>query len=122
VTAILRDTPGHLSARDQALLLLSAIESAPAENAAVAIALLAPGLHGCPEKTAALFGLLADHSLGSAAALALARHPDPAVTRRLEQSGAGEGPAAQRARMALDLFRDAALDAAEPGQAPGVER
>jgi hypothetical protein len=103
-------------------VLLSAIESAPAENAAVAIAVLAPGLHEFPEITDALFELLEDDALGSGAALALARHPDPAITRRLEQSGAGKSPGAQRARMALEVSREAALTAAEPDQAAGVEQ
>ena len=102
---ILRSAAGTLSQNEQAIALLSAIASAPAENAALAIALLAPGLHVVAEVTNSLFDLLEDPILGSAAALALSHHPDPAVSQQLSILARDQGAAAQRARLALALTR-----------------
>lgn len=102
---ILRSAAGTLSQNEQAIALLSAIASAPAENAALAIALLAPGLHDVAAVTNSLFDLLEDPVLGSAAALALSHHPDPAVSQQLSILARDQGAAAQRARLALALTR-----------------
>ena len=58
---MLRAAASTLSGSDQALVLLAAMDSAPAENAALAIALLAPGLHGIPQVTDSLFDTLLPH-------------------------------------------------------------
>jgi hypothetical protein len=100
---MLRSAAGQLSEDEQVILLLTAVESAPVENAALAIALLAPGLHAAPEVTDRMFDLLENPALGSAAALTLARHPDPEVRQRLGGLTEGNGAAAKRARLALDL-------------------
>ncbi len=100
---MLRAAASTLSESDQALVLLAAMGSAPAENAALAIALLAPGLHGVPQITDSLFDALQDAALGAAAALALAKDSDPAVRVRLNHLAEDEGTSATRARMALNL-------------------
>lgn len=100
---LLRSAAGQLSVSEQAILLLAAVESAPAENAALAIALLAPGLYTMPKVTDRMFDLLKDPALGSAAALTLARHPDPEVRLRLNGLSEGHEAVAVRARLALDL-------------------
>jgi len=99
---VLRSAAGTLADSELARLLLAAIESAPAENAALAIGLLAPSLRAIPEVTQSLFDLLDDAQLGSAAALALAAHPDPGVRQMLGRLAGEEGTAALRARLALD--------------------
>jgi len=98
----LRSAAGTLADSERALLLLTAIESAPADNAALAIGLLAPSLRAIPEVTQSLFDLLGDPQLGSAAAMALAVHPDPSVRQMLGSLAGEEGTAARRARLALD--------------------
>jgi len=100
---VLRTASGTLAASAQARLLLTAVESAPAENAALAIGLLAPSLRSTAEVTETLFDLLAHPVLGSAAALALAGHPDPGVRQRLGNLAGEKGTAARRAHLALDL-------------------
>lgn len=103
---MLRSAAGQFSEDQQALMLLSAIESAPAENSALAIAVLAPGLHALPAVTESLFDLLEDPALGSAAALALSRHPDPAVRKRLYSIAEGFDAAAKHVRPVLDLLTE----------------
>ena len=100
---ILRATDRRFGERDRALVLLTVIESALPENAALAIALLTPGLSRVAEVTDTLFDLLEDSALGASAALALASHPDPAVALRLREMARLADPASARARMALEL-------------------
>jgi len=94
---------GQLGRGMQAQLLLAAIQSAPAENAALVIGTLAPGLEAFPEVTESLFDLLEDSALGSSAALALSRHTDPAVRERLGALALEKSAFARRARLALEL-------------------
>jgi hypothetical protein len=100
---LLRDVSLRLPESDRVQLLHTAIESAPAENAALALALLAPNLQNSSDITETLFSLLEDTELGSSAALALARHPDPQVNSRLQSLADKQGPSSRRAHMALDL-------------------
>jgi hypothetical protein len=100
---MLRSATSRLSQDQQAGILLAAIESAPAENAALAIAVLAPGLNALPAVTDSLFDLLEDPALGSAAALALSRHPEPEVRQRLSRIAEGGDAVAKRVRMVSEL-------------------
>jgi len=100
---MLRSSGGRLSQDGQAMLLLAAIESAPAENAALAIAVLAPRLYALPAVTDSLFDLLGDPALGSAAALALSRHPDPEVRQQLNRFAEGSDTVAKRIRVVSEL-------------------
>ena len=101
VAAMLRAVAGTLRTHDRAELLLASIESAPAQNAALAIALLTPGLQGLPQVISTLFDLLGDPELGSAAALALARFDEAGIRSQLLLLSGSEGLAAKRARMAM---------------------
>jgi hypothetical protein len=114
VTSMLRSAAGKLSSGDRAELLLLSIESAPSQNAALAIALLSPGLQAVPQVISTLFDLLGDPELGSAAALALARIDEPLVEAQLVQLAGSEGLAATRARMAISLRETQAM--------PGTQR
>lgn len=109
VTSMLRSAAGKLSSGDRAELLLSSIESAPSQNAALAIALLSPGLQTVPQVISTLFDLLGDPDLGSAAALALARIDEPIISAQLVQLGRSKGLAATRARMAISLGETRAM-------------
>ena len=100
---ILREAATTLLPLDQVLLLLHAIETAPAENAALAIALLAPGLQNSLEVTESLFDLLEDPALGASAALALSHYSDSSVQQRLNTLAAGDTPESKRARLALGM-------------------
>jgi hypothetical protein len=100
---MLRAAAGKLSSNDRAELLLASIESAPPQNAALAIALLSPGLQAEPAVASTLFDLLEDPQLGSAAALALARFDDAGIRSQLLLLSGSEGLAASRARMAINL-------------------
>jgi hypothetical protein len=109
-----RSAAGKLSSGDRAELLLLSIESAPSQNAALAIALLSPGLQAVPQVISTLFDLLGDPELGSAAALTLARIDEPLVEAQLVQLAGSEGLAATRARMAISLRETQAM--------PGTQR
>lgn len=98
---LLTDSAATLDEHGRAELLLGAIAEAPAERAALAVAILGPGLAGRAEVTDSLFDLLADSSLGPGSALVLARHPDPAVRARLRDLAANSGPGGHRAAVAL---------------------
>ena len=87
-------------------LLVIAIQQAPASNASLAIAAWWPLLRHEPAVRELLLDTLADPSLGSAAALALAKSPDIQTIKALQDKAAGDSIAAQRARMALDINRD----------------
>jgi hypothetical protein len=114
VTAMLRAVAGALPTRDRAELLLASIESAPAQNAALAIALLTPGLQGVPQVIGTLFDLLEDPELGSAAALALVSFDEAGIRSQLLLLSGSEGLAATRARMAIKLGESAAMQGAQP--------
>jgi hypothetical protein len=86
-------------------LLGFAIEHAPAENAALAMAAWWPRLKHDPASRDLLMSTLADPKLGSSAALALAREPDIQTIKALQDTAAGDTGAARRAQMALDLNR-----------------
>jgi len=109
LSSLLRSASARLPGEIQAQILLTAIQYAPAENAALAIGILAPGLDVVPEVTESLFDLLEDHALGSAAALALSRHLDPAVRERLRTLAADGSMVAGRARLALELSAEGAV-------------
>jgi hypothetical protein len=114
LASILRDSLAGLSLPDQALLLLFCLTSAPAENAALAIAVLAPGLQDNEGVTASLLDLLEDPALGASAALALAHYSDPGVRQDLKEIAAGEGPQSGRAQLALEISAEiSTLGAAE---------
>jgi len=114
---ILRDSLAGLSLPDQALLLLFCMASAPAENAALAIAELAPGLQDNEEVTASLFELLEDPALGASAALALAHYSDPGVRQDLKEIAAREGPQSNRARLALEMSAELSAEKSALGGA-----
>jgi hypothetical protein len=109
VTSMLRSAAAKLSSDDRAELLLVSIESAPPQNAALAIALLSPGLQAEPAVTSTLFDLLEDPQLGSAAALALARFDEAGIRSQLLLLSGSEGLAATRARVAIKLLESAAI-------------
>ena len=124
---VLRKTSQQLPETQRSVLLLSAIQHASAENAALAIALLAPGLSADAAVTQTLFELLADNSLGSAAALALARNPNPEVAAQQQHLAATadatktntqntiQSEGARRARMAVEMRKLQTPTPASPG-------
>jgi hypothetical protein len=103
VTSMLRTAAKTFPPGDRADLLLSALESAPGGNAALAIALLSPGLQAVPQVVSTLFDLLDDAELGAAAALALSRIDSAEIRARLVQLGGSAGMAGARARLAVNL-------------------
>ncbi|MGH8034937.1 MAG: hypothetical protein ACREO9_06920, partial [Lysobacterales bacterium] len=107
---ILRDSTERLQPLDQALLLLHAIENAPAENASLAIALLAPGLQNNTAVTDSLFDLLEDSALGASAALALSRYSNAGVQQRLRKLAGGDSPESKRVRLAIDMAATGTLE------------
>lgn len=91
---------------ERADLLVHAIREAPAVNASLAIAELAPGLLHQPGVTELLFVRIGDQALGPAAALALAKSKSPSVQERLEElAGSGTGLQALRAAIAVETAR-----------------
>ena len=90
---------------DLSELLTFAVEQAPAENAALAMAAWWPRLKHDAISRDLLLATLADQELGASAALALAREPDIQTIKALQDAAAGESDAARRAQMALDLNR-----------------
>ncbi|MSQ98018.1 MAG: hypothetical protein EXR85_01780 [Xanthomonadales bacterium] len=113
VTAMLRAVTGTLATHDRAELLLASIESAPAQNAALAIALLSPGLQAVPQVISTLFDLLGDPELGSAAALALMGFDEAGIRSQLLLLSGSKSLAATRARMAIQLGESAAMQGAQ---------
>lgn len=99
------EAAGVTLAADDALSLLQfAVAEAPTANAALAIAQLYPALADRPEATALLLDSLANEDLGAAAALALAGADSAEAQAGLERVARhGDGPAAARARSALDV-------------------
>ena len=77
---------------------------APAPNAALSIAQLAPGLLHQPAALELIIALLGDRELGASAALALSHSTDPNLHERLyEVAGKDQGLASERAALALSL-------------------
>jgi hypothetical protein len=103
---ILRETAAALPLNEQAQILLSVIQEAPPENAALSIALLAPGLQHIPEITDTLFDLLEDKELGAAAALTLSKYPSVEVKARIMALAETGLAGSQRARMAVSLIQN----------------
>jgi hypothetical protein len=85
-------------------LLEQAVRRAPAPNAALSIAQLAPGLLHQPAALELIIALLGDRELGASAALALSHSTDPNLHERLyEVAGKDQGLASERAALALSL-------------------
>jgi len=104
----LRSAARQLDEAERTDLLFGAVRHAPATNASLAIAELAPGLLRQPEVEALLFEQLADRGIGSAAALALGKSKNPQILERLDQLARdGEGLAASRASIAVETARAA---------------
>ena len=104
----LRSAAGHFDEAERADLLIGAVRRAPAANAALAIAELAPGLLRQPEVAELLFERLADRGVGAAAALALAKSKDPGILERLDHLARdGAGLEARRAAIAAETARAA---------------
>ncbi len=110
VAAMLRQFSGQAGLPAQRELLLESLHDTPATNTALAIAELAPALVGSSPVDQALIGILSDPALGASAALALSRSGAPATVEALEAlAQGGAGPAATRARLALELQRERRL-------------
>lgn len=92
-----------------AALLEFAVKQSPAENAALAIASWGPTLSAQAETRQLLLNTLADPELGSAAALALANKPNIQTIRELQLLAEGQGLAARRAQLALEINRDSVI-------------
>lgn len=92
-----------------AAMLEFAIEQAPADNAALAIAAWWPGLRHDAASRQLLLDKLSDPKLGSAAALALAGQPDIQTIRELQLIAAGDSMGARRAQLALNINHDGLL-------------
>jgi len=103
---LMRDAAVVLGVADSALLMSDAIEHAPAENAALAIAELGPAAVRDASGQAMLLSRLEDPDLGAAAALTLARHGTPDALQTLEKAAASGPPlTASRASTALAMSR-----------------
>lgn len=89
----------------KAELLRYAIEEAPTENAALAIASWWPTLKSDNPTLQFVIGKLDDPQLGSSIALALARNPDTNTIKTLQQIAEGNSVAAKRARLSLSINR-----------------
>lgn len=103
---LLREGATAFDTDRNARLLSAALDSGSGEVAALAIAELAPAVAGHGPSLDRLFTELGQPETGSAAALALAGNPDPAVLTRLEaivRDQAGS-LAASRAQLALQMI------------------
>lgn len=93
-----------LGTSERFTLLHRAILNAPATNASLAIAQLAPELLHRRDAENLLFALLGNAELGAAAALILSRSGNPAILARLAEIGKQtEGLRSNRARLAASL-------------------
>jgi len=93
-----------LGTNERFTLLHRAIQDAPATNASLAIAQLAPELLHRRDAEDLLFALLGNAELGAAAALILSRSGNPAILARLAEIGKQtEGLRSNRARLAASL-------------------
>jgi hypothetical protein len=87
-------------------LLKHAIQTGPASNAALAIALLAPGHLDNREMQELMFDTLTDQHLGAAAALVLGASTDSYVQKRLKKLASGQDSLTQkRAALAITTGR-----------------
>jgi len=93
------------SPAESAAMLKFAIDQAPANNAALAIAHWWPALRNDAVTRQLLLDKLSDPALGSSAALALAQEPDIQTIRELQLIAAGDSATAQRAQLALNINR-----------------
>lgn len=100
--SLLREANWRLDAAQRSQLLAGTMALESADKSALAISLLAPGLHSNPGVSEKLLQLLDDPKLGAAAALALAGHPDQQVQARLQELLQTGGLKGQRAALALD--------------------
>jgi len=108
VAAALRNAVQTLDEVEQSELLQSALSRAPAVNASLALAEIAPKLFHQPETVNLLLGLLDDPELGASAALALSRSPDPIIRERLARlAGSDLGLVSKRAALATALAAEA---------------
>ena len=114
MASTLRAVATQLNRDELATLLKLAIEKASTENAALAIANWWPELGSERSARQLLLDQLNNPDLGSAAALALANHPDVQTLRDLQQIAAGDSLAAKRAQMSLDISRRALLQGNQP--------
>jgi len=99
---LLRDAAWQLDAAQRTELLQGALALGDRSKAGLAISILAPQLHADAAVSRQMLQLLDDPELGSAAALALAGHPDPEVQAQLHKLSRSGGLKAQRAALALD--------------------
>jgi len=97
-------SPESLAA--SAAMLQFAIDQAPTNNAALAIASWWPALRNDAVTRQLLLDKLGDPALGSSVALALARDPDIQTIRELQLIAAGDSATAQRAQLALNINRN----------------
>jgi hypothetical protein len=109
----LRLAADTLDETERAGLLRRLVAEAPASNAALAIAELAPGLLHEPAVAGLLFDRLGDPALGASAALALAGSRQPAVRERLAELAQRDDDAPSR-RAAAALATAQRSDGGDP--------
>ena len=112
LTPAIKSIGSQTSLTTTAMLLKFAIEQAPADNAALAIAAWWPELSHDAATRQLLLSKLDHPALGSSAALALARNPDIQTIRELQLIAEGDSIAARRAQLALRLDRDNLIEGA----------
>ncbi len=95
-------------------LLKFAIQTAPANNAALAISAWWPQLKHEAGSRDLLVELLGNPALGASAALALAQSPDIQTIKILQDTAVGDSTSAKRAQMALDISRDQLVGEVQP--------
>ena len=105
LSAALVNLDKQLKHSETASLLAFAIQSAPTNNASLAIAAWWPRLRHDPATRELMMDTLADPALGTSAALALAQNPDIQTIKVLQDTASGDSNAARLARMALDFNR-----------------
>jgi hypothetical protein len=101
---LMRASAKTLPAADNAALLAATLGDGPALNASIAIAELTGSASAEPGTEVLLLDHLENPELGGAVALALSRHASTDTLKLLHDlANDGEGLAAQRARLALEL-------------------
>lgn len=106
LTATFKALGAQLDNTETASLLEFALEQAPTQNAALALAAWWPTLRNDAATRELLIGKLDDDQLGSSVALALAQSPDIQTIQELKVIAQGDSSTARRAQMALDINRD----------------
>ena len=114
LSAALKQLDEQLHPEETASLLEFAIQQAPAQNAALAIAAWWPRLKHETATRDLLIDALADPELGASAALALAQAPDIQTISDLQRTANGDSTAAKRAQMALDIGWDLVVGGSRP--------